>query len=69
MAQQRVSKVCRDWIGQTREQFVMFLDETGFLHPARLGQRGPELKYPEWLIMFIDIVAVKYNKKSFVGIH
>ena len=42
---------------------------TDFPDPERLGQRGPEFKYPECLIMFIAILAVKCKKKSYAAIH
>ena len=33
------------------------------------GERGPEVEYPEWLIMLIGVVAVKSKEKTYVGIH
>jgi len=45
------------------------LDETKFPDPKREeGSRGPVYKYPEWLIMFIAILAVKCKRKSYVAI-
>ena len=52
-----------------RKIFLAFLSETGFPNPKRLGERGPEFKYPEWLIMFIAVLAVKLKIKSYVKIH
>ena len=69
MARKKVSKISRQWIEETRKTFRSFLDETDFPDPERLGQRGPEFKYPEWLIMFIAILAVKCKKKRYVAIH
>jgi hypothetical protein len=66
---QRVLKVSPEWIRQTREDFRSFLDETDFPDPERLGQRGPKLFFPEWLIMFIAIVSVKYKRKTYLAIH
>ena len=69
MARKKVSKISREWIQETRDNFRSFLDETDFPDPERLGQRGPTFKYPEWLIMFIAILAVKCKRKSYVAIH
>ena len=66
----RVRKLSREWIKRTRADFREFLDETKFPDPKREeGSRGPEWKYPEWLIMFIAILSVKDKRKSYVGIH
>jgi hypothetical protein len=62
-------KISKKWISETREDFRYFLDETNFPDPKRLGERGPEFKYPEWLIMFIAILAVKCKIKTYIGIH
>ncbi len=69
MAKQKVLKVSPEWIKQTREDFRSFLDETGFPDPERMGQRGPAFTYPEWLIMFIAVCAVKFNRKTYLAIH
>ena len=69
MSRKKVTKVSRDWIRQTRKDFREFLKETKFPNPRRLGERGPELRYPEWLIMFIAILAVKYKRKTYLAIH
>lgn len=69
MARKKVSKISREWIRQTRDEFHCFLKDTKFPFPDRLGARGPALKYPEWLIMFIAILAVKCKKKSYIAIH
>jgi len=63
------NKISTRWIRQTRDDFRVFLDETDFPDPQRLGERGPVFKYPEWLIMFIAIVSVKLKIKSYVQIH
>ena len=65
----KVTKLSRPWIRQTREAFRKFLKETKFPHPARLGERGPELRYPEWLIMFIAVLSVKCKCKTYLAIH
>ncbi len=62
-------KVSREWIRQTRQRFRNFLIQTKFPDPARLGTRGPEFEYPEWLIMFIAILAVKCKCKTYLAIH
>ena len=49
--------------------FREFLDETDFPDPERLGERGPTLVYPEWIIMFIAILSTKLKLKSYVQIH
>lgn len=62
-------KVSREWIRQTRQMFRQFLTDTRFPDPARLGARGPEFEYPEWVIMFIAILAVKCKCKNYLAIH
>lgn len=57
------------WISKTRDYFQSFLKQTNFPEPVRNGERGSEFSYPEWLIMFIAILAVKTKTKSYVGIH
>jgi len=57
------------WISETRDDFRAFLDETDFPDPERLDERGPKFKYPEWLIMFIAILSVKLEVKTYVQIH
>jgi hypothetical protein len=69
MAKNRLTKLSPQWISQTRKDFRSFLKETKFPNPARLGQRGPEFEYPEWLIMFIAILSVKCKLKSYLAIH
>lgn len=65
----RVSKLNPQWITETRQDFVDFLELTNFPHPERNGTRGSRFDYPEWLIMFIAVVAVKCQEKSYQGIH
>lgn len=62
-------KVSREWIRQTRQSFRAFLTETKFPDPSRMGARGPAFAYPEWLIMFIAILAVKCKCKTYLAIH
>ena len=65
----RANKISRQWIKQNRNLFREFLDETGFPDPQRIGERGPKFHYPEWLIMFIAVLSVKLQRKSYVQIH
>ena len=65
----RVKKISKKWIEQTREFFRDFLGETDFPDPERTGQRGPTFVYPQWLIMFIAVLAVKLKIKTYVQIH
>ncbi len=69
MVKNRVKKFSPEWIQQTRNDFRSFLKETKFPNPVRLGERGPEFEYPEWLIMFIAILSVKCKLKSYLAIH
>lgn len=62
-------KLSKEWILNKRHFFLTFLSETGFPNPKRIGERGPEFKYPESLIMFIAVLAVKLKIKSYVKIH
>lgn len=64
-----VAKLDSKWILEVKKYFKKFLDETGFPHDEEKGSRGPESKFPEWLIMFIAVLAVKNKIKSYVGIH
>jgi len=66
---QKVRKISKKWIEQTRDYFREFLNETDFPDPERLGERGPKLYYPEWLIMFIAVLSVKLKIKTYVQIH
>jgi hypothetical protein len=65
----KANKISTRWIRQTRDAFRSFLDETNFPDPERLGERGPNFKYPEWLIMFIAVLSVKLKVKTYVQIH
>ena len=69
MAKQKVLKVSSEWIKQTREEFRSFLNQTKFPHPERMGERGPAFRYPEWLIMFIAVCAVKFKCKTYLAIY
>lgn len=69
MAKNRAKKLSAEWICQTRKDFRSFLKETKFPNPVRLGERGPDFKYPEWLIMFIAILSVKCKLRSYLAIH
>lgn len=63
------SMVSKQWIKETRAYFLDFLRATKFPELSRRGDRGPEVEYPEWLIMLIGVVAVKCKEKTYVGIH
>jgi len=63
------SMVSKQWIKETRKYFLDFLRATNFPEFAPTGERGPEVEYPEWLIMLIGVVAVKSKEKTYVGIH
>ena len=65
----KAKKISNKWIEQNREFFRHFLDETDFPNPERIGERGPKFQYPEWLIMFIAVLAVKMKIKTYVRIH
>lgn len=69
MAKRKITKLSPQWIHQTRKDFRYFLKETKFPNPVRLGERGPELKYPEWLIMFVAILSVKCKRKTYLAIY
>jgi hypothetical protein len=69
MVMQQEFKLNPKWILSTRNYFKSFLKETNFPHPVRNGLRGAEFLYPEWLIMFIAVLAVKTKTKSYKGIH
>ena len=63
------SMVSKQWIRETRKYFLDFLRATNFPDFTNAGARGPEVEYPEWLIMLIGVVAVKSKEKTYVGIH
>lgn len=62
-------KLSPKWISKTKNYFLEFLEATNFPMPMRSGKRGTEYEYPEWMIMFISIMAVKLHIKTYVGIH
>ena len=61
--------VSEQWIRETRQYFLEFLRATNFPEFSAHEDRGPEVEYPEWLIMLIGVVAVKSKEKTYVGIH
>jgi hypothetical protein len=63
------SMVSKQWIEETRRYFLEFLRATNFPELIHAGERGPEVEYPEWLIMLIGVGAVKSKEKTYVGIH
>lgn len=62
-------KLNPQWIKETRDRFRKFLTITKFPHPVRNGTRGSPFDYPEWLIMFIAVLAVKAKAKNYLAIH
>ena len=68
MAKQ-VPKLNPDWVREARDYFKQFLKVTKFPHPRRNGGRGSEFEYPEWMIMFIAVLSVKCQVKSYLKIH
>lgn len=62
-------KLNPQWVKKNLVYFKKFLKITGFPHPVRNGERGSEFYYPEWLIMFIAVLAVKCKVKTYLGIH
>lgn len=63
------SMISKQWIKQTRAYFLAFLRETHFPELERQGERGATVRYPEWLIMLIGVLAVKCKEKTYLGIH
>ena len=45
-----VSKLNPEWITETRQALLDFLELTDFPHPLRHGIRGSSFDYPEWKI-------------------
>lgn len=63
------SMISKQWVKQTRAYFLTFLRETHFPELERQGERGAAVRYPEWLIMLIGVLAVKCKEKTYLGIH
>ncbi len=63
------SKLNPQWVRQARQYFQEFLEVTQFPEPVRNGTRGSAFTYPEWLIMFIAVLAVKCKQKNYQAIH
>lgn len=63
------SMISEQWIRETRKYFLEFLRATNFPECSTQRERGPEVEYPEWLIMLIGVLAVKSKEKTYVGIH
>ena len=59
----------KQWVKQTREDFLKFLRETKFPALDRPGESGEACQYPEWLSMLIGVRAVKSQEKTYWGIH
>ena len=64
-----ISKLNPKWVKQTLREFREFLQMTNFPDPVRNGTRGSPFEYPEWLIMFIAVLSVKAQVKTYLGIH
>ena len=67
--EKKINKISKKWIQKNRDEFRAFLIDTEFPDPDRLGERGPTFTYPEWLIMFIAVLSVKFKLKTYVKIH
>lgn len=67
--QQQEAKLNPRWVRDARRHFRRFLDETGFPAPERNGTRGSTFDYPEWLVMFLAVLAVKAKVKGYRAIH
>lgn len=65
----QTSKLNAQWVIEALHHFKEFLTVTKFPHPVRNGARGSEFEYPEWMIMFIAVLAVKAKVKTYKGIH
>jgi hypothetical protein len=63
------SRISKQWVKQTRAYFLTFLRETHFPELEREGERRATVRYPEWLIMLIGVLAVKCKEKTYLGIH
>ena len=63
------SMISKQWVKQTRTYFLAFLRETHFPELERQGERGATVRYPEWLLRLIGVLAVKGKEKTYLGIH
>jgi hypothetical protein len=59
------SKLSRTWVRQTRRYFLKFLHVTSFPSVERHGQRGKTFEYPEWELMLIGVLAVKWKEQTY----
>ena len=57
-----------EWVRAARDDFRKFFNVTPFPHPVRNGTRGRTVDDPEWLIMFMAVLAVKADAKSYLAI-
>ncbi len=64
-----VSKLNPAWVQQSKQEFDQFLRDTQFPEPARHGTRGTSFTYPESLILFIAVLSVRCQVKTYQGIH
>lgn len=67
--EKQTPKLNPQWVKEALDHFTEFLRVTKFPHPVRNGDRGSEFDYPEWLIMFIAVLAVKAKVKAYKAIH
>ena len=65
----QTSKLNPQWVREARNAFKEFLTVTGFPHPERNGARGKKFDYPEWMIMFIDVLSAKAKVRNYLAIH
>ena len=63
------SMISKPWVKQPRVYFLTFLRETHFPELERQAEGGTTVRYPEWLIMLIGVLAVKCKEKTYWGIH
>ncbi len=65
-----ISKLNPEWITETRQYFLDFLELTKFPHPERNGRRGSSFDYPEWLICLLRFWQSSVGRKPiwrFIG--
>ena len=63
------SMISKRWVKQTRAYFLKFLRATKFPELDRHAERDEACHYPEGLIMWIGVLAVKSQETTSLGIH
>jgi hypothetical protein len=58
------SMISTQWLRETRESFLEFLQATNFPEFSQAGDRGPEVEDPGWLLLLIGVGAVKSKEKT-----